>query len=75
MYKTNVCFSSIDDVKAFINSANKFDFNINLIWGKILVNGKSLIGIFSLPLKKPICLKAECDKDNPFVNEIIPFTV
>lgn len=75
MYKTNISFSSINDVKTFIDSANKFDFNINLIWGKILVNGKSLIGIFSLPLKKTICLKAECDKDNPFINEIAPFTV
>ena len=75
MFKTNICFSSVQDVSSFVKLANNYDFNINIISEKYVINGKSLMGIFSLPLEKALCLRAECDSSCSFVSEVSPFVV
>ena len=54
--------SSINDVKDFVNIVSRYDFDIDLISGRYVVDAKSIMGIFSLDLSKPI--KAECHSDN-----------
>ena len=75
MFKTSICFSSVQDVSQFVALANNYDFNINIIFEKYIINGKSLMGIFSLPLKKELCLKAECDGDSSFITNVEPYVV
>ena len=45
---------SINDVKDFVNIANKYDCDIDLTSGRYVVDAKSIMGIFSLDLSKPI---------------------
>ena len=58
MYTAIISLSSIDVVKKFVNLANNYDFPINLHSEKYIVNGKSIMGIFSLDLMNPIELSA-----------------
>ena len=46
--------NSINDVKVFVNTVNKYSFDIDLISGRDIVDAKSIVGIFSLDLAKPI---------------------
>ena len=48
MYKEDIILSDIETVKNFVTFANKFDFPINLISERHVINGKSIMGIFSL---------------------------
>lgn len=42
--------NTIDDVKEFVNVCSKYDVDIVVKQGKFRVDGKSILGIFSLNL-------------------------
>ncbi len=57
MKSFKVMLSSIVDVKNFVNLVNEFDFDVDLVSGRYVVDAKSLMGIFSLELSKPIIMR------------------
>ena len=63
MVSFEVAISSISDVKDFVNIVNKYDFDVELISGKYVIDAKSIMGIFSLDLSKPIDLNVHADGD------------
>ena len=50
MKNFNIMLHSINDVKTFVNSVNKYDFDVDLTSGRYVVDAKSIMGIFSLDL-------------------------
>ena len=48
--------NSIDKVKSFVNAITQFEFDFDLISGRYVIDAKSIMGIFSLDLSKPIDL-------------------
>ena len=75
MTKTTVNLQAINDVKEFVNIVMKYDFDIDLVSGRYAVDAKSIMGIFSLDLSKPIELHAHTDDTDKFFNEIDKFIV
>lgn len=61
MTTTTVALTAIDDVKNFVNTIMCFDYDIDLVSGKYVVDAKSIMGIFSLDLSKPIELRAHTE--------------
>ena len=59
MNNLNVKLSSINDVKDFINIVDRYKTDIYLSSGKYMVDAKSVIGIFSLDLSKPLKVKID----------------
>ena len=59
MTKATVSLQAINDVKDFVNIVMKYDFDIDLVSGRYAVDAKSIMGIFSLDLSKPIELNAQ----------------
>lgn len=58
-----ISLNSINDVKEFVNIVSKYEFDIDLISGRYVVDAKSIMGIFSLNLSKPIKVEAQTDDD------------
>jgi len=56
MHTVKISLNSIDKVKNFVNSISKFDFDFDLVSGRYVIDAKSIMGIFSLDLSKPIDL-------------------
>ena len=56
-----VMLSSIDEVKEFVRIANLFEQDIDLVSGRYVVDAKSIMGIFSLDLSKPILVEVHSD--------------
>lgn len=50
-YSYKIKLNEIDDLKCYINKAVRIDGDILIGHGKYWVNGKSLMGIFSLDLE------------------------
>ncbi len=69
MISFNVMLSSINNVKDFVNTVNKYDFDVDLTSGRYVVDAKSIMGIFSLDLSKPILLNAHDDGADPDIAE------
>ena len=57
MKSFKVMLSSIVDVKNFVNLVNEFDFDVDMVSGRYVVDAKSLMGIFSLDLSRPIIMR------------------
>ena len=71
VYKINL--STINDVKKFVNAVAKYDFDIDLISGRYAIDAKSIMGIFSLDLSKPIELHAHTECSAAFDEEMKQF--
>lgn len=54
---------SIDKVKSFVNDITKFDSDFDLVSGRYVIDAKSIMGIFSLDLSKPIDLNIHSETD------------
>ena len=76
MKTLEINLSSINDVKEFVNLVNKYDFDVDLISGRYIVDAKSIMGIFSLDLSKPIKVEVQSDNEDAekFVELLKPFT-
>ena len=61
MKTVQICLNSIDKVKAFVNEITKFDTDFDLVSGRYVIDAKSIMGIFSLDLSKPIDLNIHAD--------------
>lgn len=75
MYETTIQLSAINDVKDFVNTVIRFDYNIDLISGRYVIDAKSIMGIFSLDLSKPIQLQAHTDDADELVQAIDKYIV
>ncbi len=68
MKTLQISLNSIDKVKAFVNDITKFDCDFDLVSGRYVIDAKSIMGIFSLDLSKPITLNVHAEED---ISEII----
>ena len=73
MKREMIMLKTINDVKAFVNSVVKCDFDVDLTSGRYTVDAKSIMGIFSLDLSKPLTMGIRSDDCAGFLNEIKPF--
>ena len=63
MKTVQISLNSIDKVKSFVNSITKFDYDFDLISGRYVIDAKSIMGIFSLDLSKPIDLAIHAESN------------
>ena len=73
MRTCNIMLNTINDVKAFVNTVSKYDFDVDLISGRYAIDAKSIMGIFSLDLSKPITMEIYTDSCDDLLNDIKPF--
>lgn len=55
--KINIKLDSIDAVREFVNTVNRFTSDFDLISGRYVIDAKSIMGIFSLDLSKQLVLE------------------
>ena len=63
MKSVQISLNSIDKVKSFVNDLAKFDADFDLVSGRYVIDAKSIMGIFSLDLSKPINLNIHSDSE------------
>mgnify|MGYP002548383326 FL=1 len=71
MKTVTINLGSIDKVKSFVNDITKFDSDFDLVSGRYVIDAKSIMGIFSLDISKPIELNIHGDEDNAEIMEVI----
>ena len=57
MSETIILLDSIDKVKKFVSTTTKFDAEIDIVSGRYVLNAKSIMGIFSIDLSKPMIVR------------------
>lgn len=77
MKSVQISLNSIEKVKQFINIINVYDGDFDLSSGRYIIDAKSIMGIFSLDLGKPLrldiynddCADEMIEKLKPFLYE------
>lgn len=75
MTTCKINLNSIEDVKKFVGLTNASKFDIDIISGRYVVDAKSIMGIFSLDITKPLELTVHADGDEAadFIDDIKEF--
>ena len=68
MKTVKISLNSIDKVKAFVNEVTKYDAEFDLVSGRYVIDARSIMGIFSLDLSKPIDLNIHSENN---IDEIL----
>ena len=63
MKAVTISLNSIDKVKSFVNDITRFDSDFDLVSGRYVIDAKSIMGIFSLDLSKPIDLNIHAEEN------------
>ena len=75
MKSVNIKLSTIADVRDFVNAVTAFDGEIDLSSGRYVVDGKSIMGIFSLDLLSPIKLTVHSDNADALLEKVKNFII
>ncbi len=75
MISTTIKLDTINDVKDFVNTVSKYDFDVDLVSGRYAVDAKSIMGIFSLDLSKPIKMDIYSEDCTPFLEAVKNFII
>lgn len=74
MKSCKISLHSIDDVKNFVNLVAKCDYDVDITSGRYIVDAKSIMGIFSLDLKKPITVEIHSEDCEDLLNALKEFS-
>ena len=76
MKSVKISLNSIDKVKSFVNTIARYDLDFDLVSGRYVIDAKSIMGIFSLDLSKPIDLNIHGDSGIDEIMEALkPYSV
>ena len=78
MKTVRISLNSIDKVKSFVNELVKFsDVDFDLVSGRYVIDAKSIMGIFSLDLSKPIDLNihADANRMEEILSALTPYII
>ena len=71
MKTVQISLNSIDKVKSFVNDVTKFDNDFDLVSGRYVIDAKSIMGIFSLDLSKPIDLNIHAEDNMDEILQVL----
>ena len=76
MKTVKISLNSIDKVKSFVNDVTKFDYDFDLVSGRYVIDAKSIMGIFSLDLSKPIDLNIHVEEHvDAVISALSPYII
>lgn len=73
MKTATIRLSLVENVNKFVNIVARYPYEMDLRAGRHVVDAKSILGIFSLDLSKPITLEVYNDDCQQLMEEIAPF--
>lgn len=77
MVEKKIILNSIEATKDFVSAAARAPFEVDVVSGRYKVDGKSILGMFSLDLSKPVLVRAIADisEAGEFIEAIRPYSV
>ena len=75
MKSATLKLSLVENVNTFVNIVSRYPFDMDLRAGRHVVDAKSILGIFSLDLSKPITLEIYSEDCDQLLEDIKPFLI
>ena len=71
----NIRINTIEDVKNFVTTVTKCNYEVDIVSGRYAIDAKSIMGIFSLDLSKPLELRVHSDDCDELMAELDKYIV
>ena len=75
MKSVPIKLSYAEEVKAFVNTVNRYPYEMDLRSGRYFVDAKSILGIFSIDLSRPIRMDIYSDDCDDLLEALTPYLV
>ena len=62
MQSVNILLDTIDKVRRFVNAINLLEGDFDIVSDRYIIDAKSIMGIFSIDLSKPIKLNVHSEE-------------
>ena len=72
MRTIDIALHTPQHISALVNITNRYPFTIQLRQGRYVVDGKSILGVCSLELSKPVILEAYSDHCESLMDALQP---
>lgn len=69
MAQSKIKLNATEEVKEFVQAAGKCDFDIDISYNRIVIDAKSILGILSMDLTKPLLVR--CYGENPEFEQVL----
>lgn len=63
MQERKIKLNSVQDAKNFVIAATKCDFDIDVFYNSIFIDGKSLLGVLSLDLRNKLTVRFQGENE------------
>ncbi|MDE5990819.1 MAG: HPr family phosphocarrier protein [Clostridia bacterium] len=73
MKSITLLLNTTESVKSFVNIISQFDFDMDLRCGRYVVDAKSILGIFSLDLNRPVVLEVHSEDCDELIKSIAKY--
>ncbi len=73
MQAVTISLTQVDQVKRFVNLVAQAPYDVDMVSGRYTVNAKSMLGIYSLDLSKPIQVLMYSDDCEELKKELAEF--
>ena len=70
MLKYSVCFRRPEDITSFVNAANQFEGDVDLVSGRIIVDAKSVMGVMALSESDKLEMVVHSAESQDFLNRV-----
>ncbi|MDE6550491.1 MAG: HPr family phosphocarrier protein [Clostridia bacterium] len=73
MKSVRLLLNTTDSVKSFVNLISSYDYDADVRSGRYVVDAKSILGIFSLDLNRPVVLEVYDDNCDELLSKLSPY--
>lgn len=70
MKSVRLMLNTTDSVKSFVNLVSSYDYDADIRSGRYVVDAKSILGIFSLDLNRPVVLEIYDDNCDELISKL-----
>ena len=74
MKQRKIMLKTIEDAKKFVNASMKCDFDIDVFYNRVVIDAKSILGVFSMDLTRVLTVKC-FGRDEKFLNFLNKYAV
>ncbi len=73
MEAVTISLTQVNQVQQFVNVVSKVPYDVDMVSGRYTINAKSLLGIYSLDLNRPLQVVMYSDDCEDLKKELVEF--
>ena len=75
MCQKQIKLNATEEVKEFVKAAGKCDFDIDVFYNRIIIDAKSILGVMSMDLTRPLTVKYHVEDQDCFEQTLNKFAM